>query len=142
MISVSLSMPTYFRASAWLYLQDRKVTAAVMTSCAPHKRVHRKQGQPCTPASSQPLPKVPVIKEKLLSRLDGPLGKDPYPVVSIHHHDCNQRDYVRERAAPAQAMRSRSTFALPGHQPAPGATVPALLPSRNGALPGELPAAL
>lgn len=96
MISVSLSMPTYFRASAWLYLQDRKVTAAVMTSHAPHKRVHSKQGQPCTPIPSRPLPEVPVIKEKLLSCLDGPLGKDPYPVVSVHHHNCNQRDNIRD----------------------------------------------
>lgn len=30
---------------------------------------------------------VPVIKEELLSCLDGPLGKDSYPVVSIHHHN-------------------------------------------------------
>lgn len=96
MISVSLSMPTYFRASAWLYLQDRKVTAAVMTSHTPHICVHSKRGQPCTPVPIWLLPEVPVIKEKLLSRLDGPLGKDPYPVVSIHHHNCNQRDIIRD----------------------------------------------
>lgn len=43
-------------------------------------------------------------------------------------------------AAPAQARRSHSTFALPGHLP--GATVPELLPSSNGVLPGELLATL
>lgn len=30
----------------------------------------------------------PVVEEQLLSRLNGSLGKDSYPVISVHHHHC------------------------------------------------------
>lgn len=39
-----------------------------------------------TPASY-----IPVIKEKLLARLNGSLGEDPNAVVAIDHHDCRDR---------------------------------------------------
>lgn len=39
-----------------------------------------------TPASY-----IPVIKEKLLARLNGSLGEDPNAVVTIDHHDCRDR---------------------------------------------------
>lgn len=53
-------------------------------------------GSALHPRPSWLLPAVPVVEEELLSRLDGPLGKDPYPVVSVHHHHCNQKDSIRD----------------------------------------------
>lgn len=29
----------------------------------------------------------PVVEEQFLPGLDGSLGKDPYPVIPVHHHD-------------------------------------------------------
>lgn len=136
MISVSLSMPTYFRASAWLYLQDRKAAAAAVASCTPHKRAHRKRGEPCTrppPAAPRgtcnqrraPLPPGwPSWQRSLSGGLHSPLQLQP------------ERRHQR-RAAPTQARRSRSTFVLPRHLPTPGATIPELLPGRNGRSPGS-----
>lgn len=59
-----------------------------------------------------PLAKVPVVKEELLSCLDGSLGKDTNPVVSVHHHDCNQRyntrDTTSEMCSPSLGQSSHS----------------------------------
>lgn len=61
--------------------------AAAMTS-------HTEGG--VNPAAQGPCwAKVPVVKEELLSCLDGSLGEDTDPVVSVHHHDCNQRCNIR-----------------------------------------------
>lgn len=40
----------------------------------------------------------PVVEEELLSGLDGSLGKDPDPVIAVHHHHCREekQSYHRE----------------------------------------------
>lgn len=59
--------------------------------------LHRGWGQPCSPRSL--LAKVPVVKEELLSCLDGSLGEDTNAVVSVHHDNCNQRHNTRDKTS-------------------------------------------
>lgn len=134
MISVSLSMPTYFRASAWLYLQDRKVTAAVMTSRAP-QTCAQEAGTTLHP-SSQPAAPQGTCSQRRAPLLPGWPSWQRSLSGGLHSPSQLQPERQHQRlAAPAQARRSHSTFALPGHLP--GAMVPELLPSSNGVLPGE-----
>lgn len=80
-----------------------------MTSHASHKPAQRVGS---TLQLKVPLAKVPVVKEELLSCLDGSLGKDTNPMVSVHHHNCNKRhntrDTTSEMCSPSLGQSSHS----------------------------------
>lgn len=81
-----------------------------LQQCSPHKPAQR-WGQPCRPRSL--LAKVPVVKEELLSCLDGSLGEDANAVVSVHHHNCNQRCNIRD-VQPQLGLELSQHHVLPG----------------------------
>lgn len=132
-MSVSLSMPTYFRASAWLYLQDGEVRAAGMTSRAPHKRAHRKRGQP-----PQPEPAAPrgTCSRRRAPRPPGWPSWQRCRSGGLRSPSRLQPERRRQRhAAPAQARGSRSKVCPAWTPPGPHE----LLPSRYRGAPCGAP---
>lgn len=89
-MSTSLSIPTYLRASAWLYLlEEANIEYLVWVEIEIIVNQNKEIWILWVILYWTVFLTLPVVKEELLPLQNGSFGKDPNAVVSIHHYHCH-----------------------------------------------------